>query len=1300
VVMTRPDGHKDPDYLVDLIRREGIGTASFVPSSLQLFLDHPDAGGCTSLVRVPCGGEALPAALVRRLAERLPRAKLYNRYGPSEAATAVTGWSSPAAERTGSVPIGRPMPNARAYVLDRRGAPVPAGAVGELFIGGDGVGRGYLNRAAMTAEKFIPDPFSGDPGARLYRTGDLARWRADGELEFLGRDDFQVKVRGLRVELGEIEARLAEHPQVREAVVLAREHAPGDQRLVAYCVASGEVEVESLRAHLLERLPEYMVPAAYVALPAMPLSPNGKLDRAALPAPEGDAYARRGYEAPATELEAALAGIWSEVLGVEGVGRWDHFFELGGHSLLAVRVISRVRQALGIDAALGRCFERPVLADFARGLDRAGRAELPPIEPADRNGHLPLSFAQQRLWFLEQFGNLGSTYHVRRRLRLRGALDRAALVRALDRIVARHEALRTVFVEVDGRAEQRIASIESSRFPLVEHDLAGRADADGELRRITSEEAEGRFDLARGPLIRGRLVRLAEDDHVLLLTMHHVVSDSWSMGVLVHELGALYAAFRAGAADPLPPLPVQYADYAAWQRRWVEGEVLEAQAAYWTRALAGAPELLELPTDRPRPARQDFAGASLGVELDAELSEALRALGRRQGTTLFMTVLAGWAAVLGRLSGQAEVVIGTPSANRGRREIEGLIGFFLNSLPLRIDLSGAPTVAELLGRARARALEAQAHQDIPFEQVVERVQPGRSLAHAPVFQVLFAWQSAGRPALELPGLELGPVDVPAPRGTAKFDLTLSLGEADGRITGRVEYATSLFDRATVERHVGYLHRVLRAMAADDGARVDRLPMLPEAERRQVVEGWNATDAAYPADAVVHELVAAQAARTPDAVALAWEGGTMAYGELNARANRLAHFLAGRGVGPDVCVGLCVERGPEMVVALLAANKAGGAYVPLDPGYPEDRLRYMLEDSAPAVLLTQASLRERFDGIGIPVFSLDSDADRWADRPETDPARGELASHHLMYVMYTSGSTGRPKGVMVGHRSAVNRMVWMQAEHGLAAGDAMLQKTTYAFDVAVWEVFWPLVQGARLVLAKPDGNRDPAYLVRTVREAGVTDIHFVPSMLPLFLEEPGAAACTGLRRVYCSGEALPPSLVRRFRELLPHAVLRNWYGPTEGGEVSYWHCAPGGPTGDVIPIGFPIANTRLYVLDRGGEPVPMGVAGELLIGGVALGRGYWNRPALTAERFVPDPFGEAGARLYRTGDLCRWMPDGAVEYLGRNDFQVKIRGFRVELGDIEARLVQHPRVREAAVVAREEAPGVRRLAAYYVADSAV
>jgi amino acid adenylation domain-containing protein len=1279
-----------PHAILAQVRGDGVTLANLTSTAFHALIDASAGGELAGMRLVVLGGEATRAEKLMELAP--PRPAFMNAYGPTECSGVVTCHRL-AAELSryagGSVPLGRPVANSRIYLLDGTGEPVPVGVPGELYVGGVQVARGYQGRPGLTAERFLPDPFGGEPGARLYRTGDLGRWRPDGTIEFLGRNDFQVKVRGFRVELGEVEARLREHPAVRDAVVAAREDRPGDTRLVAYWVGAEAVGAEALRRHAGERLPEYMVPAAYVHLPALPLTPSGKLDRRALPAPDADAFARHAYEAPVGEAEEALGAIWSEVLGVERVGRRDDFFDLGGHSLLAVQAISRIRRVMGVELELGTVFARPVLKELAEALPSAARAELPAIGRAERSGPLPLSFAQQRLWFLERLEELGSTYHISERLRLRGSLDREALARALDRLVARHEALRTTFRSTNDEPEQRIADAEASRFHLVEQDLAGDGDA---LERVMAEEAGAPFDLERGPLVRGRLVRLAADDHLLLLTLHHIVSDGWSMGVLVDELGRLYAAFHEGREDPLPALPIQYADYAAWQRRWVADRVLEAQAAYWTRTLAGAPALIELPADRPRPPRLDHAGGYVGVELDEALTAGLKELGRRHGATLFMTLLAGWAAVLGRLSGQDEVVVGTATANRGRAEIEGLIGFFVNTLALRIDLSDRPTVAGLLGRVRARALEAQQNQDIPFEQVVERVQPARSLAHAPLFQVAFAWQNAPRGRVRLPGLELA--EAPgAEATTAKLDLALSLWEADGRIAGGVEYATSLFERAAVERYLGYLRRVLEQMAAGDASPVDRLELLPADERRRVLEAWNHTEADCPRGELVHELVEAQAARTPDAVAVVFEDEALSYAELNRGANRLAHHLRALGVGPDARVAICVERSLEMVVGMLAVLKAGGARVPLDPSYPPERLRYLLRDSAPGVVLTQASIAREdaalFAGVGAQVLELD--APTWHDQPDTNPARGGLRPEHLAYVIYTSGSTGTPKGVMLAHRGVCNLVHAGFPGFALEPASRMLQFSSFSFDACVFEVFRALSTGASLHLAAPGKVLTGETLAWTAARYGITHAVLPPAVLDAM---PEGERLASIRAMAVAGDAVREPLVRRWA---PGRCLVNAYGPSETTVCASVHRCEADEPGDP-PIGLPLANTRIYLLDGAGGPVPVGVTGELYIGGAGVGRGYHGRPGLTAERFVPDPFGgEAGARLYRTGDLGRRRADGTIEFGGRDDFQVKVRGFRIELGEVEARLREHHAVREAVVVARADGPGDQRLVAYWVGE---
>ncbi|WP_050808442.1 non-ribosomal peptide synthetase [Collimonas fungivorans] len=1295
----------DPLHLAGALEQQGI-TTLFLTTAVfnQCAAIMPEA--FSRLRFLMTGGERCdPAAFARVLEAGGPR-HLIHCYGPTEATAYATTYEVTAVDAAqATIPIGRPIASTQIYLLDAQGEPVPVGVAGEMYIGGSGIARGYLNRDELTAERFIADRFSGRPGALLYRTGDLARWQQDGNLVHLGRNDFQVKLRGFRIELGEIEARLAAHPAVREAVVIVREDSPGDKRLVAYIVTAEEIDAAALRAHLSAGMPEYMVPAAYVALAALPLTANGKLDRKHLPAPETEAYAASGYVAPEGESETALAAIWSQLLRVERIGRYDNFFTLGGHSLVAVQMISRIRQSFNIEVAISALFEFPALLDFCAELLASGHSVRPPLTAASGAERELLSFAQQRLWFLEQMGGVSHAYHIPLGLQLRGELDRVALVQALERLVFRHEALRTSFVAREGHgAIQRVAAADVSHFQLLEHDLRHHPEREAELERLLAEEAARPFDLAQGPLIRGLLLQETRTQHTLLITAHHIVSDGWSTGLLLDEISALYNAYRQGAHDPLPALAVQYPDYAAWQRRWMSGAVLEQQTAYWKQSLAGAPTLLELPTDHPRPPQQDYAGASIDTRLDAALTRKLKALSQRHGSTLYMTLLSSWALLLGRLAGQDDVVVGTPAANRNQHEVENLIGFFVNTLALRISLPENATVASLLAHVKQQSLAAQQHQEVPFEQVVEHARPVRSMAHSPLFQVMFSWQNAPQGKLQLSGLELTPLAVR--QVTAKFDLTLSLGEAGDELAGSLEYATALFEPKTVERYLGYWHRLLEAMVADDAQQIARLPMLGAAERRQLVTGWNVTQVIYPErESLLHQLCEAQAERTPQAVAVEQGSEQLSYAELNRRANQLAHYLRELGVQPDDRVAICAERSVSMVVALLGVLKAGAAYVPLDPAYPADRLAYMLSDSAPRVVLTQAGIEGSWQQVRATIPSslpvLDLQAPNWDAYPDHNPASSHLLPSDLAYVIYTSGSTGKPKGVMNEHRGVVNRMLWMQQAYGLEQHDVVLQKTPFSFDVSVWEFFWPLMVGAKLVMAKPDGHKDPRYLNEVIRTAGVTTLHFVPSMLQVFAAHDEAAGCASIVRVMCSGEALPASLVRSFHALLPRAQLHNLYGPTEAAvDVTAWACVAG-ETPAAIPIGKPVANTSVYILDAVGEPTPVGVAGELHIGGVQVARGYLNRPELTEQRFVPDPFSPLpGARLYKTGDLARWQADGNLVYLGRNDFQVKIRGFRIELGEIETQLATHPAIREAVVIAREDSPGDKRLVAYIVVNQEV
>ena len=887
-----------------------------------------------------------------------------------------------------------------------------------------------------------------------------------------------------------------------------------------------------------------MVPAAYVRLDALPLTPNGKLDRKALPAPDDDAFARQAYEPPQGPVEQALADIWAELLGLERVGRHDNFFELGGHSLLAVRMISRLQAAMASALSVVSLFTSPTLADLALEIGRSEPQQQAPMVQIPRDGVLPLSFAQERLWFLDQLEGASSTYNIPLALRLEGALDAEVLKRSLDRLYARHEALRSVFRSHDGAPRVELLEADLG-IPLVRHDLAAEPDALARLAQIGAEEAQTPFDLAQGPLIRAQLVRLGQEEHVLYLTMHHIVSDGWSMGVLVREFNALYAAFLEGGQDPLPLLEVQYPDYAAWQRQWLSGERLEAQADYWRRTLAEAPVLLELPTDRPRPPQQDFRGAYVPIELDPELTLGLKRLAQRHGATLFHTLLAAWAGVLSRLSGQQDVVIGSPSANRGRREIEGLIGFFINTLALRIDVQNDPTVAELLARARAAALGAQDNQDLPFEQVVEIIQPPRRLDHGPLFQVMFAWQNNEQTAIDLPGLKVGPAPVALDK--VKFDLDLNLGEWGDRIVGGLGYATALFDAPTIERHRGYLITLLRAMVADDQQQVGRIEILPPEERQLLLEEWNQTQTDYPSHLCVHQLFEQQAERDPEAVALVYEDQTLSYGELDVRANQLAHHLVALGVKPDGRVAIFMKRSPQMVIALLAVLKAGGAYVPLDPAYPAKRLDYLLADSQAPIVLTCEELEEDLPAYRGRVICVDQDWPTIARRPtETlDPKALGLTPANLAYVIYTSGSTGTPKGVMVEHRGVVNYLSWIHQAYELTAGGVTPVNTSFAFDATVTSLLGPLISGGALDLL-PEGQDEMIALGKRLQDGKrFSVVKLTPSHMDFLRENwPAALNDDAASALIIGGEALTEKQTAPWRERAPKVRLINEYGPTE------------------------------------------------------------------------------------------------------------------------------------------------------------
>ncbi|HJR06705.1 MAG TPA: amino acid adenylation domain-containing protein, partial [Pyrinomonadaceae bacterium] len=1303
VVVARAGEQRDSAYLAELMARRRVTTVHFVPSMFQVFLEEKNLEACASLRHVVCGGESLPVASVGRFYERLT-GELHNFYGPTETSIGTIDYicSEKDVDRW-IVPIGRPIANTQCYLLDANLQPVPIGVAGELYTGGVGLARGYVGRPALTAEKFIPDPFGADAGARLYRTGDRARYLPDGQIEFLGRADHQVKLRGLRIELGEIEAALGKHPAVHDAVVIVREDVPGDKRLVAYPVfktGAAAVPASELRLFLKETLPDFMLPSAFVALDKLPLTHNIKIDRRALPAP--DVGARRDasdtYVAPRTPHELIVASIWAQVLGVEAVGLHDNFFELGGHSLLATQVMSRLRESFQLELPLRTLFESPTVAELARRVERAGESHdgriAPEIKPVSREETLPLSFAQQRLWFLDQLVPDIPFYNLPLVVQVEGHLDHNALEQTLSEITRRHEALRTSFLSIEGQPVQIISPAHKINIPVIDLTVMDEHKREAEVRRLAAAEAQAPFDLRCGPLLRVSLLRIAAARHVLLLTMHHIVLDAWSMGILIREVAALYEAYTRGERSPLQELPIQYADFAHWQRDWFEGERLEAQLSYWREQLRDSPALLELPTDRPRPPVQSHRGASETFRLSRNLTESLQRLSRQEGVTLFMTLLAAFQALLARYAGTNDIAVGTPIAGRERAELEGLIGFFVNTLVMRTSLSGDPTVLELLRRVREVCLGAYAHQDVPFERLVEELQPARELSHAPLFQVMFTLQNGSAEQAGLPGLEMRPLEVES--GVAKFDLTLSLSESASGLWGSLEYNTDLFDEETARRMTGHFERLLEEMVAKPERRVSELELLREGERRQLVEEWNATRSEYAREMCVHELVEASAKRWPDAVALASENCEWTYDELNRRANQLAHYLRRAGVENGEVVAVLMERSAEMVCGWLGVLKAGAGYLPLDASYPSERLEMMLEDAGVKTVLTEERFLAAVAGRESSVVCVDRDWSVIARESALNP-ECEANGESLAYVIYTSGSTGRPKGILIPHRAVV-RLVCNTNYVRLETSDRVAQASNASFDAATFEIWGALIHGARLVIINRDVVLSPAEFGAEIRRQGITVLFLTTALFNLLARE-APDSFGSLKHLLFGGEAVDAVHVREIIERAPPERLLHVYGPTESTTFASWFLVQSVAAGAwTIPIGRPLSNTQIYILDKNLRPVPVGVAGELCIGGEGLAHGYLNHPELTAEKFVPNIFSaEAGARLYRTGDRARFLPDGNIEFLGRADRQVKLRGFRIELEEIETALGEHPSVREAVVMLHEASLDDKRLVAYLVAS---
>ena len=1281
VHMLDPGAEKDPARLVAAIDKAKVTTLHFVPSMMGAFLEYLEANAdeverCATLRRVVTSGETLSREMVERFNSLLRPlgTELHNLYGPTEATIDVSWYPCPAVTPE-IIPIGKPVANTQLYILDAFGNPQPVGVPGELCIGGVQVARGYLNRPELNAEKFINNPFA---EGRLYKTGDLARWLEDGNIEYLGRIDQQVKIRGFRIELGEIESALREHASVKEAIVNPFGDR-GEQRLCAYIV--GDFDATELRRHLAATLPDYMVPSAFVKLDSLPLTPSGKADRKNLPDPHLGAQA--AYTAPRSDGEKILCSLFEEILGVERVGIHDNFFELGGHSLLATRLINAASKVFAAEIPLKTIFDQPTPARFQEAIRSGSTAAAPPIRKTGQ-AEAPLSFAQSRLWFLDQFEEGSTAYNIPAAFRIQGDLDIEALEKSLAFLIRRHGSLRTVFTKNDqGEAFQRVVDL--GDFSLTLESLSG-SEIPAELR----SEAQQPFDLQQGPLYSFRLFQINEQDHVLSLTLHHIVFDGWSFGIFLKELGDCYAAYTCGKEPELTEIPAEYSDYSQWQREWLAGERLEEQSAFWKEQLRDIPELLALPTDQPRPEIQSTRGGHVPLEIDADTTRALMGIARERNVTLFMALETLWALFLAKYSGMDDIVVGTPVSGRTRPEIENTIGFFVNTLPLRHDFSGTPTFNDLLDRTRRVALQAYVNQDIPFEKLVDELSPTRNTSHSPIFQAMFAFADESFEKIHLDSLDIRPLfpeyDI------AKFDLTLNLGTWGESLGGNLEYCSDLFERQTAERMAGHFRHLAEQITNNPGLAISDISLLDQPGYDLVTKGFNATDASFPEDRVLHSLFEQQVEKNPQAIAVRDHQTELTYAELNTRANRIAHALIDKGVKPDTLVGLCLERSVDLIAAIFGIHKAAGGYVPLDPHYPADRLNYMIKDAGLRFLVTTSDNSLSFDG---EVLHLDK-PETWQNHPASNPKNRTLPTD-TAYVIYTSGSTGKPKGVVVEHRNVVQLLFQDRLQFTFGPKDVWTMFHSYAFDFSVWEIFGSLLYGGRLVVVDPATAKDPEAFLELLKKEKVTVLNQVPSYFTQLNAAAGRAPEKELavRYLVFGGEAFYPHIVKDWKKRYPSTQIVNMYGITETTvHVTYKEIGEQEIAQGISNIGTQLAPLSVYILDPHGRPQPLGIPGEIHVGGAGVARGYLNRPELTAERFVPNPFGEG--RLYRTGDLGRRLSGGSIEYLGRIDHQVKIRGFRIELGEIESALRDHPSVEDVIVNPFGDRGG-QRLCAYIVGD---
>ncbi|CAH8711302.1 non-ribosomal peptide synthetase [Paenibacillus thiaminolyticus] len=1287
------------DELGQVLRDYQISTLVLTSAVFHQMIDFriEDFKGVRQLL---VGGDSVSPKHAQLALDVLEDTLLINGYGPTESTTFACCYTvKKKSAIQHSVPIGRPINDTEVYILNDKQKPVPIGLLGELYVGGKGLALGYLNRPEITQDKFIKHPFNTDPEARLYKTGDLMKYLPDGNIEFIGRKDNQVKIRGNRIELGEIEAVLSQHKDVREAVVIVHEYEPDDKRLIAYIVGTGDAD--QWKKHVSEQLPPFMVPSYFVTMDSLPLTVNGKIDRKALPLPETRAI-DDNYIAPRNRTEDLVASIWREILKAERISIHDSFFDLGGHSLLATQVISRLQDAFHLSIPLRALFDCPTVASLHTRImeirQQGKRERTPAIRPAHNREKLPLSFAQQRLWFLHQLEPNSTAYNIPYMWRLTGAWNANALEAGLNALIQRHEILRTVFPNENGQPIQTIEPYRFRTLPVIDLSDLTAAEKDEKINAYTEQEAGITFDLTRGPLVQAKLLATGQEEYILLCTMHHIISDGWSEDIFLNEWLALYEEAHSGTRAELAALPIQYADYALWQREWLTDEVMGQQLEYWNTELSGELPVLQLPIDRPRPAVQSYAGSMHKIVLPPSLLEKLKAVSRQVNTTLFMTMLAAYQGFLSRYTGQTDILVGSPAANRNIKEIEGLIGFFVNTLVYRANVQDNPTFKQLLAQVKEKSLQAQENQDVPFEKMVEMLQPERNTSYSPIFQTMFTWAEMKSAVYHTSSGMLETLDID--HSVSKFDMELSMCESEDGLVANMIYNTDLFNESTIRTMAGHFENWLQELVNNPDVPIAMLELLSEEERRQIVVEWNHTEAPVPEDTCLHDLFMRQASKTPEWIAAEMGNDKITYRELDKRSNQLAHYLVSLGVRPNTPVGICMNRSIDLVISLLGIIKAGGAFLPLDTEMPQARMSKLLESSRTNICISQLEFMELFDQAAhVQCIYPEAEREKIASMPEALPEQ-TVKPADLVSIYYTSGSTGNPKGVENHHLGWVNRMLWMQRQHRLEQGESVLQKTTLTFDDAAVEFFWPLSVGGRISLLEPWLHRDPEAIIKAAIQYQAACIQFVPSMLNMFLDALSPEDIQQLhhvKNIVSSGEALLPETAGKFFRKL-NCKLHNTWGATEVSiDSTIYTCTPDDALDkDCVSIGKPIDNNKIYILDRNLKPVPIGVIGDLYIGGIGLAKGYLYNSEKTKEVFIDSPF-VPGERIYRTGDKGYFQPSGNIKYAGRQDNQIKIRGIRVELGEIEATLSKHPSIREAAVISVQNDKSITELAAYIVGE---